>query len=116
MWPILHPWIITTIKYFESCCFGGEGSVLFFKNLLIEALCLHQAQEYSCSQKEDKKEEVVVKKFQVLYTRLAFEAAVWLSWLKLLFGFVPTVVSVGQAQLGKEFISVPQTDTRHLPI
>lgn len=57
-----------------------------------------------------------MKKFQVLYTRLAFEAAVWLSWLKLLFGFVPTIVSVGQAQLGKEFISVPQTDMRHLPI
>lgn len=113
------------LYYFESWCFGGEGSALFFKNLLREVLGLHQAELYSCAHlckfvmlskayQEDKKEKVVIKKFQVLYTRSAFDAVVWISWLTL-FGFVPTIISGGQAQLGKEFISVSQTDLRHLP-
>lgn len=57
-----------------------------------------------------------MKKFQVLYAPSAFDAAVWLSSLNLLFGFVPTILSVGQAQLGKVFISVPWTDMKHLPM
>lgn len=69
----------------------------FPKNLLIEVLDLQQAELYSCSQKLTKrirKKRWPWKKFQVLYT--AFNAAVWIFWLNLLFGFVPTIVSAGQ--------------------